>query len=258
MAHFKCKCGLRLSNGLCPNDIQIRVVKDETWQKAVCTNKDIVFVFMDYDIWKCPRCNRVYSFKKNNIDKMFAIEEVEMNILTQCLCGQQDFNTYIAYTDIEMDRYTSTADTAGQMPNPPRDLWSCNTCNRFFLKEAQSEIIQVYREQDYYAYDDIASADEEPRNVYLIPKGYTGWIEIHYRQASYPLIEINNNEYVFEIPDSGILRISNKEPHYEEDEYYYTDSNGRSTCELVSRHIIEDSGETLREKFLVGKEENKD
>lgn len=254
MAHFMCKCGEDLWNGLVPNDIQIRVFKNENWLQAV--NND-VNMDEDYDIWKCPKCNRVYSFRENKVDKMFIIEDVEIKIFTSCLCGEQnDFKHYIAYTDIEMDKYTLDADTASQMPQPPRGLWSCNKCNRFFLKESQSKSIEVYNESDFYSTDETIIEDKRPRCIYLIPNGFAGWVEIYYGQDSYSYVEINNNEYQFEIPITGVLKISNNdiEDDCAEEEYYYIDSNGNRIrrLDLGDSHRFQESNGTLKERFFVG------
>lgn len=136
-------------NGLCPNDIQIRVFNRETWLQAV-ENETEVYMIDDYDIWKCPKCSNVYSFKKNHLDKMFVIEG-ELKEFNSCMCGKEtDFKFYVAYSDVEMDKFTFKADTANEMPMPSRDLWSCNKCNRFFVKEYESEIIVAFVESNYW------------------------------------------------------------------------------------------------------------
>ncbi|KUP23367.1 hypothetical protein [Paenibacillus sp. DMB5] len=255
MAHFRCNCGEVLGNGLVPNDVQIHVFKNQTWINAVNNHTEVYLIDKDYDIWKCPVCERVYSFK-NKVDKMFALEDVEIDHFTSCLCGEHtNFAQYVAYTDIEMDRYTSDAETANELPDAPRELWSCNNCNRFFLKEIKSTSIQVYHEIDYYKDYETMPVDTGPQCIFLIPDGFAGPVEIIFGQDSYPYIELINNQYVFEIPVTGVLKVSNKESEsgYAEDEYYFIDCSGNRIIRAeVSNHIITEFGNgTVKEKFTV-------
>jgi phage FluMu protein Com len=155
MAHYICKCGENLWNGLCPNDIQIHVFKEEIWNQAVKNEIELYLVDGDYDIWKCPECNRVYSFKNNRVDKMFVIEytDLKRTSLYYCLCGEKsELKEYIAYTDVELDNYTAKLDSRDPislLPDPPRKLLSCAKCNRFFLKEENQETYIVYKERKF-------------------------------------------------------------------------------------------------------------
>jgi hypothetical protein len=159
MAHFLCNCGEDLWNGRFPNDIEIRVFKKESWDRLLKNNTELVYMNEEYDIWKCPKCNRVYSFKNNEVDKMFKIED-NIKMFTRCLCGEQtDIKKYIAYTDKEYDNYTSDMDMLDTINNirmPPRDLWSCGKCNRFYVKEDQKEFILVYLECDFLRDRDVS------------------------------------------------------------------------------------------------------
>ncbi len=149
MAHFLCNCGEDLWNGRVPNEIEIRIFREETWRDAVKQHNDIYLLREDYDIWKCPKCGRVRSFKKNNLDKVFQIEEFLTEDKNKCLCGKDtEFSHYIAYTDIEMDEFTYRIETITEMRKAPRTLRSCNHCNRFFLKEENSELVVVYKESN--------------------------------------------------------------------------------------------------------------
>lgn len=101
--------------------------------------------------------------------------------------------------------------------------------------------------------------DKRSINIYLIPNGFVGWIEIEYGQSSYPIANKINDKNVFEIPSSGVLRISNKEPEYgwAEDEYYFVDSQGNKIKKLkLNRDFFgkqhEESNGQLTEKFFVG------
>ncbi|MFD0589198.1 DUF6843 domain-containing protein [Paenibacillus sp. GCM10027627] len=250
MAHFGCICGERLWNGLAPNDIEISVYKGETLPQ------EQGYIFNHYDIWKCPTCSRVYSFKNNKLDKMFMIEDVEINVFKSCLCGEQDFQHYLAYTDFEVEQHTSDFYFASDYPKPPRDLWSCNSCNRFYLEEFQYNSIQTFKEIDYYSAVMIPEEETRPRIIYLIPNGFVGKIEIYYGKDSYPLIEEQNNEYVFEIPNSGVLKIANQEPDdgWADDQYYYVDLDGNRVEELDlenNHQIFQEEDGTLKEVIIV-------
>lgn len=187
---------------------------------------------------------------------MFSLAEARIDHFTSCLCGERtNFAHYVAYTDREMDQYTSDADTANGLPNAPRELWSCNICNRFFLKETQGTSIQVYHEIDFNQDYEAMMVDAGPQCIYLIPDGFAGPVEIIYGQESHQYIKMVDDQYVFEIPVTGVLKISNKEPDngYVENEYYFIDCNGnRITRAEVSNHIIQEEGNgTIKEKFTV-------
>ena len=73
MASMLCKCGERLSNTLCPNDIVYWVYSDITMDK-ICQNATIPTVSFtpetdglldknDYEVWRCPKCKRLYIFE---------------------------------------------------------------------------------------------------------------------------------------------------------------------------------------------------
>ena len=73
MARLLCKCGETLSNGLAPNDIQYWVYSDITMDKIAEKNCiDVVELWgnrFDYDVWRCPKCKRLYVFElQKNID----------------------------------------------------------------------------------------------------------------------------------------------------------------------------------------------
>lgn len=62
-------------------------------------------------------------------------------------------------------------------------------------------------------------------NIFLIPKGYVGWIEIHYGLKDYPPLPKEDGSFILQIPESGILKTSN-EPSYKLNKFYYVDKNG--------------------------------
>ena len=77
MARMNCKCGEVLWNGMTPNDIQLWVYTDK--EIDVILTQDTIesykFPLPTYDVWKCPKCERIYIFEKGN-DK--AIKEYKL------------------------------------------------------------------------------------------------------------------------------------------------------------------------------------
>ncbi len=64
MSRMDCKCGETLSNTAAPNDIQLRVYTDKEWDDIL--NCDSIepwkIPLPKYDVWKCPKCGRIYVF----------------------------------------------------------------------------------------------------------------------------------------------------------------------------------------------------
>ena len=71
MARLGCKCGELLSNGLCPNDIQLYAFTDKQSDKILANDSvDTVKLFTDlvsYEAWLCPSCKRLYVFGEDKI-----------------------------------------------------------------------------------------------------------------------------------------------------------------------------------------------
>lgn len=65
MARFSCTCGETLSNSLCPNDVVFYVFSDHEWDQII--EKETINNTLDlpdpkYDVWKCPKCERIHIF----------------------------------------------------------------------------------------------------------------------------------------------------------------------------------------------------
>ena len=79
MARMTCRCGEILSNSLAPNDIELRVYTDKEWDKIleVDTINTWEIPLPTHDVWKCPKCKRVYVFKDGNDTaiKIYALEK---------------------------------------------------------------------------------------------------------------------------------------------------------------------------------------
>jgi len=83
--------------------------------------------------------------------------------------------------------------------------------------------------------------DKRSEHIYLIPNDYIGEIDILYNQAEGEHIQRNKGKLVFQIPQDGILKISNKEPEYgwADINYYYVNSSGEIIRELfVGKEIV--------------------
>lgn len=77
MASFLCKCGNQISNTLVPNEVEYRVYNDFEWDKIL--ENDVVNVLdlpePSKDVWKCPKCERVYIFSQTGeVEKVYKLE----------------------------------------------------------------------------------------------------------------------------------------------------------------------------------------
>ncbi|WP_296695113.1 hypothetical protein [Ruminococcus sp.] len=57
-----------MSNSEAPNDIQLRVYTDKEWDDII--NYEEINPWMiplpKYDVWRCPKCKRIFVFEDNN------------------------------------------------------------------------------------------------------------------------------------------------------------------------------------------------
>jgi len=78
MARMNCKCGEILSNSMAPNDIELRVYTDRELEKIleVDTIEAWKFPLPNRNVWRCPKCERVYVFEEGNDTaiKVYALE----------------------------------------------------------------------------------------------------------------------------------------------------------------------------------------
>lgn len=79
MASFYCKCGDRLSNVEAPNDTEWRVYSDREWDAITnCNIIDPVDIpFPNVEVWRCPKCERVYVFKDNQLIKYYVLHSID-------------------------------------------------------------------------------------------------------------------------------------------------------------------------------------
>jgi hypothetical protein len=79
MARMTCECGEILSNSMAPNDIQLIVYTDKEWDKIL--ERDTIETWKipmpTYDVWKCPKCERIYVFEPGNDHaiKVYKLED---------------------------------------------------------------------------------------------------------------------------------------------------------------------------------------
>ena len=68
MARMNCKCGEILSNSEAPNDVELRVYTDREWDNilSVDTINTWKIPLPKYDVWRCPKCERVLVFEEGN------------------------------------------------------------------------------------------------------------------------------------------------------------------------------------------------
>lgn len=67
MAKFLCKCGETLSNTMAPNDVELKVFTDKEWDQIISVNSidPLTIPSPMFDVWRCPNCERLYVFRKN-------------------------------------------------------------------------------------------------------------------------------------------------------------------------------------------------
>lgn len=79
MARLKCRCGEVLSNSLVPNNIELWVYTDKEWDDIMTVDTINTWEFPSptYDVWKCPKCQRIYVFEEHNNKavKVYKLED---------------------------------------------------------------------------------------------------------------------------------------------------------------------------------------
>ena len=76
MARFNCVCGHVMNNQLAPNDVELHVYSDIEWDRIINMNiiDPLELPSPSVEVWKCPKCQRVYIFKNNYLIKRYVIE----------------------------------------------------------------------------------------------------------------------------------------------------------------------------------------
>jgi hypothetical protein len=73
MARMEC-FSASLSNGFDPNDVQLRVYSDREFKQKVLNKPPHLIERPDYDVWKCPECERLYFLKDDLLEKLYILE----------------------------------------------------------------------------------------------------------------------------------------------------------------------------------------
>lgn len=111
----------------------------------------------------------------------------------------------------------------------------------------------------------LSTMEERVTHKYILPQGFTGWVEVTYEQPGHPALKKEGRKWVYEIPASGKLTTSSKNsagPMV----FYYVDQDGKLTDFRTDIPMIHEvgtssggssSGEKYPEKvaFFVGTEE---
>ncbi|MCQ6564109.1 DUF6843 domain-containing protein [Paenibacillus mendelii] len=69
---------------------------------------------------------------------------------------------------------------------------------------------------------------ENPIHKFLLPKDYTGWIEVVFDQPEYSELKHEGNHIVYEVPPSGKIKTSSINVSGPMS-FYYVDNNGQKT-----------------------------
>lgn len=74
MARITCKCGEVLSNSQSPNVVNLVVYTELEWEN-ICEQDSIqpwMIPLPQYEVWRCPECERVYVFERGNDSPKFV------------------------------------------------------------------------------------------------------------------------------------------------------------------------------------------
>jgi len=79
MASFYCKCGDRLNDVQAPNNIEWRVYSDKEWDDIINIGMmdSVDIPFPNVEVWRCPKCERVYVFKDNQLIKYYVLHSID-------------------------------------------------------------------------------------------------------------------------------------------------------------------------------------
>jgi len=157
-------------NGMAPNDIEWWVYLNGAWKDIINTGSmhstDIPSA--DYDVWRCPECERAYAFPYNDNDtrdcnkvvkyyvlyshaelKNFQYDFVSEDKSMVCECGNklsedQEDVRLVVYSDREWEDKVNLGDIdSAKIPPPSLDLWCCSKCERAYVFEGD-ELIKYY------------------------------------------------------------------------------------------------------------------
>ncbi|KRF39833.1 DUF6843 domain-containing protein [Paenibacillus sp. Soil787] len=71
----------------------------------------------------------------------------------------------------------------------------------------------------------ISNKSDNPTNKFLLPKDYTGWVEVTFAQTDSTALKNEGNNIIFEVPPSGKIKTSSKNVTGPM-RFYYVDEKG--------------------------------
>jgi hypothetical protein len=74
VARMECYCGAVLSNSSSPNEVHLRVYTDKEFEQKVLNKLPHLTDFPEYDVWRCPQCERLYFFKDGQLKKLYVLD----------------------------------------------------------------------------------------------------------------------------------------------------------------------------------------
>lgn len=79
MATLTCRCGFTIDNRSFPNNYLLIVYTDKEWDTiTVGIDKISDLPSPSREVWKCPVCQRIYVFRRNDSsipDKIYRLED---------------------------------------------------------------------------------------------------------------------------------------------------------------------------------------
>jgi len=83
---------------------------------------------------------------------------------------------------------------------------------------------------------------QDPHYAFVLPDGYTGWIQIIFNSPRAPRPELSHNRFVLRVDNSGILRTSMLHTHFagSQDEFFYRriDAKGKESLVPVPAEYV--------------------
>lgn len=52
---------------------------------------------------------------------------------------------------------------------------------------------------------------ERPTHKFLMPTGFTGWVEVTYEQSGFPALKKEGRSFIYEVPPAGKIMTSSKD-----------------------------------------------
>jgi len=161
--NYWCKCDYRLNNSAAVNKVQWLAYSEKEWEDIKkLKNIDPCYVpFPNFDVWRCPKCERFYAFKNNHVVKYYVLHDIgELGengrfVGYDCKCGNK-LDTpsakarWIVYSDPEWIAWLESVEDIIDFVNiqpPSIDVWSCSKCERVYVFK-ENKLIKYYVSHD--------------------------------------------------------------------------------------------------------------